>query len=45
VNNTYDAERLKTDASSQGINESLINYLSRDPYIKISYDLLSAMAK
>ena len=44
-NNAYDTERLKTDASSQDINESLINYLSRDPYIKISYDLLSAMAK
>ena len=45
VNNAYDAERLKTDSSSQDINESLKNYLSRDPYIKISYDLLSVMAK
>jgi carboxyl-terminal processing protease len=44
-NNTYDKERLKTDVSSQDINEAFINYLSRDAYIKISYDLLSAMAK
>ncbi len=45
VNNAYDLERLKTDSSSQYINESFINYLSRDAYVKISYDLLSSMAK
>lgn len=45
ANNAYDLERLKTDSSSQYINESFINYLSRDAYVKISYDLLSSMAK
>jgi carboxyl-terminal processing protease len=45
TNNAYDMERLKADNSSQDINASFIDYLSRDPYIKISYDLLVSMAK
>jgi carboxyl-terminal processing protease len=44
-NNAYDLEKLKADASSNEINDAFIKYLSHDPYIKISYDLLNVMAK
>ena len=44
-NNAYDLEKLKADNSSSEINSAFINYLVHDPYIKISYDLLSVMAK
>ena len=44
-NNAYDLERLKSDDSSKNINKDFINYLSHDPYIKISYDLLLSLAK
>ncbi|MEP6464745.1 MAG: S41 family peptidase [Parafilimonas sp.] len=44
-NNAYDAEKLNADVSSNSINEDFIRYLSHDPYIKISYDLLNVMAK
>jgi hypothetical protein len=44
-NNAYDAEKLKSGSSSTGINESFIRYLSHDPYLKVSCDLLNVMAK
>ncbi|MEP6682251.1 MAG: S41 family peptidase [Parafilimonas sp.] len=44
-NNAYDLEKLKVDSSTNDINEAFIKYLSHDPYIKISYDLLTTMAK
>jgi carboxyl-terminal processing protease len=44
-NNTYDLGNLKTDASSDNINSAFIHYLQHDPYVKICYDLLGAMAK
>jgi carboxyl-terminal processing protease len=44
-NNVYDLEKLKAEASSNEINDAFIKYLSHDPYIKISYDLLNVMAK
>ncbi|HEX5151799.1 MAG TPA: S41 family peptidase [Parafilimonas sp.] len=44
-NNAYDAEKLKSGGSSTGINETFIRYLSHDPYVKISCDLLDVMAK
>ncbi len=44
-NNSYDTEKFKTDNSSADSNETFMSYLSRDPYLKISYDLLAAMAK
>ncbi|HEY2727846.1 MAG TPA: S41 family peptidase [Parafilimonas sp.] len=44
-NNAYDLEKLKADASPNDINEEFIKYLSHDPYIKISYDLLTAITK
>lgn len=44
-NNAYDMERLKTDASSGDLNESFKKFLLRDPYIKISFDVLEVMNK
>jgi carboxyl-terminal processing protease len=44
-NNAYDLEKLKADISSAEINSAFIHYLLHDPYIKISYDLLSVMTK
>lgn len=44
-NNAYDIEKMKIDVASTAMNETFKRYLSGDPYIKISYDLLDAMAK
>ncbi len=44
-NNAYDLEKLKANASSNNLNDSFIQFLSHDPYIKISYDLLNSIAK
>jgi carboxyl-terminal processing protease len=44
-NNTVDAEKIKSGSSSTGINETFIRYLSHDPYIKVSCDLLDVMSK
>lgn len=44
-NNAFDLERLKTDPSSKDMYDSFLHYLTHDPYLKISYDLLCAMSK
>ena len=44
-NNSYELQRLQTDAGLKGSNDIFIGYLSRDPYLKISYDLVSYMSK
>jgi carboxyl-terminal processing protease len=44
-NNEYDAEKLRSGGSSAVINKTFIRYLSHDPYIKVSCDLLDVMAK
>ena len=42
-NNVYDLEKLKSGAASAKVNDAFIDFLSNDPYIKISYDLLIGM--
>ena len=44
-NNTVDAEKIRSGSSLTGINETFIRYLSHDPYLKVSCDLLNAMAR
>jgi carboxyl-terminal processing protease len=43
--NAYDAGKTNADTAPGGINEVFVKYLSQDPCIKISYDLLTLMSK
>ncbi len=44
-NNEYETQRMKTDESLKEMNEEVKDYLSKDHYLKIAYDVLCAMAK
>lgn len=45
VNNTYDQQDIKAGVLSADLNQLLIGYLERDPYLKVCDDLLDVMAK
>lgn len=44
-NNAYETQRMQADESVKEMNEEIKEYLSKDHYLKIAYDVLCAMVK
>jgi carboxyl-terminal processing protease len=45
INNDYELQRMKTNANLKEVNEDWKETLSKDPYVKLAYELMLLMIK